>query len=207
MKNLITKQNYPKILLWVFFFFWFIMGISPHFREVWFAENVMTIAFGTFLILTYKKLRFSNESYTMIFIFMILHTIGSHYSYTQIPVADWFSPIFKSSRNYYDRILHFLFGFIFFLPGSELVKKIFKPKKKWVNLIVFFMLSSFMTLYELFEYLFVIITSTEIMGINFLGMQGDIWDAQNDILVAMIGALIMWGILKLKEKILNKKLR
>ena len=184
------KKNYPKILLIVYLLIWIYLAISPLYRDVWIDENTFTVVFVLFLILTYKKFRLSNFSYTLIFFFMILHAIGGHYSYTEVPIGNWFRDTFDLTRNHYDRVVHFLFGLIFFFPIYEFISKKLKVSWGWASFLSFFVLAGLKGIFEIIEYFYVIIIDTSTVSSNYLGMQGDIWDAQKDMLLGISASII-----------------
>ena len=196
------QDKYPKTLLTIFLIFWLILAISPSNREIWFTENILTFLFIPLLIYTYKKFRLTNLSYTFIFIFMILHTIGSHYSYAEVPLFNKVQDSFNLSRNHYDRIVHFLFGFIFFAPIYEVLTRKLKLSKSYSLLFAFLLVTSLKGIYEVLEYLYYVFRESKVFSDAFLGSQGDIWDAQKDMLLGIIGSLIALVIIKLncKEK-------
>ena len=192
MKEVFNKKNYPRILLGVFLVFWIIVAISPLYRGVWIAENILTVLFVGFLILTYKKFKFSNLSYTLLVAFLVLHTIGSQYSYTEMPLFELIRDSFGLARNYYDRVVHFLFGLIFFIPGYEFISKKLKIKGFWAFFLTFLAVVSLQSIFEVIEFAFILITRSEIIGTHYLGMQGDQWDAQKDMALGMLGSGIAW---------------
>lgn len=195
-------ENYPKILLIIFFIFWIIIAISPKYRNVWFYENILTVLFVGFLILTYKKFRFSNFSYTLLFLFMILHVIGSYYSYAEMPLFDLIKELFNLSRNHYDRIIHFLFGLIFFFPVYEFISRKFNIRGSFGFLLAFFIITAFKGIFEIIEWLYVLATNSNMIIVsNYLGEQGDNWDAQKDMLFGIIGSVISWMYIGIKKKI------
>ncbi|MCA9460481.1 MAG: DUF2238 domain-containing protein, partial [Nanoarchaeota archaeon] len=127
-------------------------------------------------------------SYALIFIFLFLHSIGSHYTYSLVPM-DWFSNFFEVSRNHFDRIVHFCFGFLLVYPIRELYMRIIGVKGIWSFLLPINIVMSFSGFYELFEWAVAVIVAPE-AGAAFLGSQGDIWDAQKDMALATLGAFI-----------------
>ena len=197
MKTSFSK-NYPKYCLYVYLIFWIILAIKPTDRFNWFLENILAVAFILFLVLTYKKLKLSNKSYTLILIFMILHTIGAHYSYSQTP---FFSELFgqKLQRDNYDRLTHFTFGLLFYLPFFDAVSKLAKPKGFWRFFFPFAIIIMCSSLYEIFEWLSVIVFTPERTTL-FLGAQGDLFDTQKDMMLASIGAFICATITFFKSK-------
>ena len=184
------KDRLPTILLIVYSILWLVLAINPYDRMVWLAENTLTVLFIGFLILTYRKFRFSNTSYVLLFSFLVLHTIGSHYTYTNMPLLTWLQNMFDLSRNHYDRLVHFFFGLAFYFPIYELGTRKLKLKHWESYLLPFLVIISFKTIYELLEYLIVIVMHSSVIGSSFLGMQGDQWDAQKDIMFGITGAAI-----------------
>ena len=195
------KDQFPIALLSIFFFFWLLLAVNPISRAVWLAENVLTAIFITFLILTYKRFRFSDTAYILLFSFLVLHTIGSHYTYTKMPLFEVLKNNFDLSRNHYDRLVHFFFGVCFYLPLHEFVSKKLKINGAWSYFIPFLVIISFKSIYEILEYLAVVLTHDPIIGTSFLGMQGDQWDAQNDVLLGTLGAGLSWFFLWMKKKL------
>jgi len=186
------KKDYPKILFIIYLVIWGYLAISPSYRGVWIAENTFTVAFALFLILTYRKFKLSNFSYTLIFIFMILHAIGGHYSYTEVPIGDFVRETFGLARNNYDRVVHFLFGFVFFFPIYEFISRKLKVGWGWACLLSFFVLAGMKGIFEIIEYFYVMVMATETMSYNYLGMQGDVWDAQKDMLLGISASVFAW---------------
>lgn len=187
------KENYPKILLFVYIIVWILLAINPNYRSVWIDENIVPTLFIFLLILTYKKFRFSNLSYTFIFIFMILHEIGGYYSYSEMPLFDILKQNYNLARNHYDRLVHFLFGVLFFLPVHETITKIFKVPKGWRALILTTLtILSAKAGFEILEYGYSAIRNNSLTVTNYLGEQGDSLDAIKDMALGFIGTIISW---------------
>jgi putative membrane protein len=183
------NENYPAYLFLLFVIIFLILGISPKYRGIWMIENVLTILLVLFLVLSFKKFRFSNFSYSLIFIFLVFHVIGSYYSYNETPLFDFIFYFFNVSRNNYDRVIHFLFGVLFFYPCYEFLFKKLKIRGVWCYLICFFVITAFKGFYEIFEWLWILITGRgNIIETHFLGMQGDLWDAQKDMILGVLGS-------------------
>ena len=193
------SDRLPVILLVIFAIFWLVIAISPYDRFTWIIENILSVLFVLLLIVTYEKFRFSNITYLFLFSFLILHTLGSYYTYTNMPVFKWIQAIFDFSRNHYDRVVHFLFGLIFYFPIYEIVTRKLKMKGWMSYLLPFLIVVSFKTIYEILEYLAVIFTNNLAFSDSFLGMQGDYWDAQKDIMFGMAGATISMLICRLRN--------
>lgn len=128
----------------------------------------------------------------MIFIFLILHTIGSYYSYSEMPLFDILKEVFNLSRNHYDRLVHFFFGFAFFFPVQEFFSKHLKLKGTWSAFLAFLSVFAFAATYELIEYFILFFAQNDVFGSNYLGIQGDIFDTQKDMALAFFGSLIAW---------------
>ena len=197
--KILKKERFPFLLLFIFSIFWVVMAIKPYSWTVWFAENVLSVAFVVFLVLIYRKFRLSNLSYTLLFIFLLFHTLGSHYTYSKMPLFELFRQQFDWSRNHYDRFVHFFFGLVFYFPLREFVSRKLKIKGIWSYLIPFLIIVSFKAIYEIIEYLTVVISHDVTLGSGFLGMQGDQWDAQNDVLAGTLGAGVSWIISRIKN--------
>src|SRR3989344_5499315 len=193
------KGRLPAVLLAIFAVFWVLVAIDPYNRAVWVAENTLTVLFIGFLIVTYRKFRFSNTSYIFLFLFLIFHTIGSYYTYTNMPLFNWLQDIFDLSRNHYDRLVHFSFGLAFYFPVYEFGTRKLKLKGWASYLLPFLVIISFKAMYEILEYLAVIATHSSVIGTSFLGMQGDPWDAQKDIMFGITGVAISMVICRLRR--------
>ena len=197
------KGRYPKFLLLVYVIFWIILAIKPLDRGVWSLENILVVLFILTLIFTYKKFRFSNASYTLIFTFMVLHTIGAHYTYAQVPLGFWLKDTFDLTRNHFDRLIHFSFGLLMAYPVREIFLKLTSTKGKWTYYLPFGLTLAFSSIFEILEWAIVVAADPN-AGINYLGMQGDIWDAQKDMIFVMFGALITLGITGIFNKRFKK---
>lgn len=192
--------DFPKILLSVYFIIWLLLAIKPSHRYDWFLENLLIFVFVPFLIFSYKKLRLSNTSYSLIFIFIIFHTIGTHYTYSEVPLGKIISERFGESRNHYDRFVHFIFGLLITYPIRELFLILSKIQGKiWTFYIPVLIMISFGEMYELIEWITSMIVAPD-AGIAFLGSQGDVFDAQKDISLNLTGTLIATIITFLFEK-------
>ncbi len=187
------------LLLIIFILLWLSLALRPWNREDWIAENILTVFFIGLLIFTYRAFRFSNTSYTLLFLFMVLHAVGAHYTYNQMPLFTALKEGFLLSRNHYDRIVHFLFGALFFLPTYELLRGKVK-NKLWLLALTFLALTALKSAYEVLEYGYVLVWESQVITENFLGMQGDSWDAQKDIALGMLGAALAGITLLFKRK-------
>jgi putative membrane protein len=156
--------------------------------------------FVLLLIFTYKKFRFSNFSYTLIFAFLTLHAIGGHYSYAEVPLFDWIKEQYELTRNHYDRVVHFLFGVLFFLPFHEIITRIFRVPKGWKSLtITLFIVLSMKEFFEIIEYSYTAVRNNNLTTTNYLGEQGDVFDSIKDVTLGFIGAIISMITISIKK--------
>jgi putative membrane protein len=177
------------------------LAIHPHNRGDWLLENVLVV-FAAFVFWFIRdKFVFSRLSYTLIFLFLCLHEIGSHYTYALVPYDDWFRSVTGRSfnelvgweRNNFDRVLHFLYGFLFAYPIREIFLRVANVRGFWGYFLPLDLTMSSSMVYELIEWLAVGVFGGE-LGMAYLGAQGDIWDAHKDMALASLGALIAMGI-------------
>ncbi len=182
------KWKLPVILLVSYLIYFCILGIHPYSRSVWFVENMAIVPIVLFLAFTYRKFQFSNTSYMMMSFLIFMHTLGGHFTFERVPFAlitNWFG----FQRNHYDRIAHFTVGFYAF-PVAEYIQR-----RKLANSLILtvlfgvFSICTVALLYELFEWGYAV-SADPTAGIAVLGSQGDIWDAQKDMLADTLGAII-----------------
>ncbi len=164
-------------------------GIQPHDRFTWILE-VFPILLGVpALILLYPSLRLTPLVYTLIWIHSLILMLGGHYTYAQVPLGFWMEDWFGFSRNHYDRIGHLAQGFI----PAMLAREIFirrSPLKgsRWLPFLVVCFCLAFSAFYELIEFWTALATGSA--ATDFLGTQGDPWDTQWDMMLALIGSIV-----------------
>ncbi|MCA9459654.1 MAG: DUF2238 domain-containing protein, partial [Nanoarchaeota archaeon] len=176
----------------VFLIFSILMGINPNYRYVWFVENIILIVFLLFMLIFYRYFKFSNLSYTLIFIFCVFQTIGAHYTYAEVPFG-FITTLFDFERNNYDRLVHFLFGFLLAFPFREVLIKTSTLKYGfWTFMIPIFAAFACGSFYEVLEWTSAetILKSESDDASLFLGAQGDIWDAEKDMFLAGLGSIL-----------------
>lgn len=183
------KIKYELLLLYLFIVVWIILGFNVKYRQDWIMENLLTIPFVILIFVLYKWFRLSNISYTLIFIFMFLHIIGSHYTYAEVPFGDWMKTFFGFDRNHYDRIVHFCFGLLLAYPLREVGMRIGNLKGIWALYIPVEFVLAFSCIYELIEWGIAVFFGGD-LGVAYLGTQGDVWDAQKDMFNAGVGSII-----------------
>jgi len=114
--------------------------------------------------------------------------VGGHYTYAEVPLGFWIRDLFGFARNHYDRLGHFLQGFVpAILVREVLRRKTPVPRGGWLLFLTTCVCMAISATYELFEWLMAVLSGSAAMA--FLGTQGDVWDTQWDMLIALIGAL------------------
>jgi putative membrane protein len=170
------------------FFIW--SGIKPYDYGVWLFELALGLIGLGILIFTYNRFQFSGLVYVLVGIHFAVLAIGAKYTYAEMPLFNWLRDTFHLARNYYDRVGHFMQGFVPALIVREVLlhKTPLKPGK-WLGFLCISVCLAFSAFYELLEWWMVLVFYPK-EGANWLGMQGDIWDAQSDMLMALIGAIL-----------------
>jgi len=178
-----------KILLALFLAVWTWTFLGTTDRTNWFTENALTFLFLGGLVLSYRRFRFSDLSYTLMFVYILLHIHGAMYTYAENPIGYWLKDRLGGDRNNYDRIVHFSFGFLLAYPMRDYFKNHFEWPT-WVCWVLPVEITmSFSAAYELIEW-----AVAEVLfpaeGPAYLGLQGDVWDAQKDMGLAFSGAVL-----------------
>lgn len=181
--------RYLKVLLLVFVAVWVWAAINPLFPHDWLLENYLVFIFVPIIVLTGRYFRLSDVSYTLITLFMILHVIGSHYTYAEVPFGDVLQEWLGASRNMYDRLVHFSFGFLLAYPIREVFLRVTKVKGFWGYYLPFDVTLAYSAAYEIIEWI-AAANVDPAAGLAFLGSQGDVWDAQKDMTLAGLGAML-----------------
>ena len=187
----------PLALLVVYAAIWTALAIAPWHRQDWLLENLVVAIAVPVLVLGYRRLRFSNASYVAIFAFLVLHAIGAHYTYAEVPYDRWvqqaaglsIDALFGFERNHYDRAVHFLYGLLVTPAAVELLAWAASPRGPWRWLLPLTFMMSHSVAYELVEWAAAIMFGGD-LGVAYLGTQGDVWDAQKDMLLACLGCVI-----------------
>ena len=164
-------------------------AVSPHGRGDWLLENLLVFAFAATLAATHRRFTFSNFSYLLIFVFLVLHAWGAHHTYSLTPLGFWLKDAFGLARNHYDRIVHFAFGLLLVYPLRELARRVLHLRGSWAYAVPALAILALSSGYEIVESWAARIVDPE-LGTAFLGTQGDEWDAQKDMSLGLLGALL-----------------
>ncbi len=197
------KKYFPHFLLVIYCALFIICAIQPYNRAVRFTENLPVVLAVVFLVCTFNKRKFSHSSYFLMSFWIILHTIGGHYTFELVPFES-INQLFGWERNMYDRIAHFMIGAYAF-PIMEYLWRSKAIQQKW--LLYTFGICSILTIagaYEIFEWRFAIIADPK-AGLAVLGSQGDIRDAQKDMLMDTLGAILAIFLFIIREIFINRK--
>jgi putative membrane protein len=167
---------------------WVVTAIRPWYPRDWLLENLLVFAYALLLVFTYRRFAFSNLSYGLFTVFLSLHLVGAHYTYSEVPFGFWLRDLLGGPRNPYDRIVHFAFGLLIAYPFREILLRAAGVKPAWSGFLAVTAVLGFSAFYEGLEAVTAMTVSPE-LGAAYLGTQGDEWDATKDMLLAMAGAL------------------
>lgn len=178
---------------------------SPY-PELMLLHHSATILAGLFLIYIMLRDNLSTWSYLLIIVFMLLHVIGAKWTYVWVPYDEWYkwltggtlSEIFGWDRNNYDRWVHFAYGLLIWYPAKEIFQNWYGYKVRQATWSAWAFIAASSMIYELFEWGLTMVATSDAAE-NYNGQQGDIWDAQKDMILASGAALLAW--------ILNKSIR
>jgi putative membrane protein len=189
--------KYVSVLGALLLVLWIALAFDVYDRADWFLENVLVLAAVALMVATYRSFPLSRVSYTLIFVFLCLHTIGAHHTYAQVPYDAWWKSLTGSTfnelvgwqRNNFDRIVHFCYGLLLAYPIRELFLRIAGVRGFWGYFLPLDLTMSSSMLYELIEWATAEIVGGD-LGQAYLGTQGDVWDAHKDMALASVGAVI-----------------
>lgn len=192
-----TRKSYLLALTALFAVLWLVLAFDPFDRPTWMLENVLLVAGAVILWTTRRVLPLSTPSYTLLFLFLCMHAVGAHFSYSMVPYDEVFrslsghslNELFGFNRNHYDRLAHFGYGLLLVLPLREMLMLHARVRGFWSYFLPLDLVMSSSVLYELIEWLAALVYGGD-LGAAFLGTQGDEWDAQRDMALAGLGALL-----------------
>ncbi|MBL7726056.1 MAG: DUF2238 domain-containing protein [Dinghuibacter sp.] len=194
-----NRQSFLVIVyLALFLVYWLVCRAATTDLENFYIENILVAVAVALLAGTYRKFRFSNTSYTFIFLFLLLHIYGARYAYTANPLGDWLQQQFQFNRNPYDRLVHFSFGFLLAIPIRDFITNRLQIKGRTGWWLPVEMVLSLAAAFELVEWAVADIIFPA-HGASYVATQGDIWDAQKDIFIAVAGAVLILCMARLWE--------
>lgn len=202
--NSVSNKSFFTSLALVLLTVFIWSGISPRDYFTWFLEVLPALIGVLVLLLTYPRFKFTRLVYLLITLHAIILMVGGHYTYAQVPLFDWIREIFGTVRNDYDRLGHFAQGFVPAIISREVLLRNTPLKRgKWISLIIVSVCLSISALYELLEWRVSVATGSAADA--FLGTQGDVWDTQEDMAMALVGAIsALLSLSKLHDRFLTR---
>ncbi len=172
---------YASVLIW--------SGVAPKDQFTWFLEVVPALAGLVVLALTYRSFRLTALLYWLILLHCIILMVGGHYTYAEVPLFDYLKTLMGSERNNFDKVGHFVQGFVPALIAQEImIRKHVVNGRGWLNFLVVCFCLALSAFYELIEWWVAVATGEGAEA--FLGTQGYIWDTQSDMGLALLGAIM-----------------
>lgn len=165
------------------------LGIRPHTDRGTWAGEVAPVAIALpVLVATYRRFRFTDLAYRFMAVHAVVLMVGGYYSYAEVPLGFWVRDALELSRNHYDRLGHFMQGFVPAIVARELLIRT-SPLRPggWLFALVTLSVLGISAFYELIEWWSAVLVADG--AVAFLGTQGDVWDAQWDMFLALGGAL------------------
>ncbi|PKP02377.1 MAG: DUF2238 domain-containing protein [Bacteroidetes bacterium HGW-Bacteroidetes-6] len=210
--NSAFREKRNKLILFSFFIaitIAFCIG-SPY-PELMLLHHSATILTAAFLVFVIIRNNLSNISFAFIIAFILLHVIGAKWTYLDVPYDQWWkwltgntlSSVFGWQRNQYDRLVHFGYGLLIWFPAREILHRWYGYKPRHAAYVAWEFIAMSSVVYEMFEWLLTIIAPAD-QADNYNGQQGDMWDAQKDMALAMLGGIIAWIALSIKTRFLRK---
>ncbi len=192
-----SRKIYLGTLAGILAVLWVALAFNPFDRSDWWLENALLFAGVTLLVVTRRVFPLSKVSYTTLFVFFCLHTIGAHWTYAEVPYEEAWRNLTGHSlnaalgweRNNYDRVVHFAYGLLLAYPIREVFLRIANVRGFWGYFLPLDLTMSSSMLYELIEWGAALVVGGD-LGQAYLGTQGDEWDAHKDMALASLGALI-----------------
>ncbi|WP_005036577.1 DUF2238 domain-containing protein [Holophaga foetida] len=187
------ENRFLKILVTLYALMWLAMAYKPLYPSGWLLENWLVFALVGLLFLSYWRFPLSDLSYLLLAVFLSLHAVGAHYTYSNVPFGFWLRDHFHLARNPFDRIVHFSFGLLLAYPARELFMRVARTRGFWNYYLPLDMVLALSAIYEIIEAL-TAHSAAPHLGDAFLGTQGDIWDAQKDMAMAATGAVVAMAV-------------
>lgn len=196
MPNPAGSSLLARVLLATYLGIWSLLAIDPVNRFDWLLENLLVFLLALGLYLGRHRNRLSTFSICCLFIFMVVHAVGAHYTYSLVPYDAWLRAIdwpmpgdgSSAGRNQFDRLAHFLHGLLLTFPIRDLLVRSWSVRGRWAYLLPAALIMLLSATYELAEWIVAEIVAED-AGIAFVGAQGDVWDAQKDMSLAFLGAI------------------
>ncbi|BCJ47790.1 inner membrane protein YjdF [Actinoplanes ianthinogenes] len=182
-----APRREPAVLLGVGLIALAISAIGAKSLGTWFLEVVAALVGAVILVVTYRRFPLSPLAYRLILAHSLVLMIGGHWTYAEVPAGDWVRDALGLARNPYDRLGHFVQGFVPAIVAREiLLRKTPLRPGRWLTALVICVVMAVSATWELFEWLSAVVGGSS--ADDFLGTQGDVWDTQWDMFMAGVGA-------------------
>jgi len=182
------KRSEPKVLLVVVTLILLVSRIGAYDPLTWFLEVLPVLIITPVLVATYRSFPLTALVYRLLFIHALILILGGHYTYARVPPGYWIQDLLDLSRNHYDRLGHFAQGFVpAILVREILVRRSPLVPGKWLFFLTVCVCLAFSAFYEFTEWWAALAGGES--AENFLGTQGDVWDTQWDMFLALVGAI------------------
>lgn len=189
MTDATTMRSERLVLLGVVAVALFVSAMGPYDRTTWWLEVAPVFIAAPLLIATAKNFPLTPLVYRLIALHALILILGGHYTYARVPLGFWLQDWFDLARNHYDRVGHFVQGFVPAMVAREvLLRRSPLVRGKWLVFIVCCIVLSISAVYEFIEWWSAVIGGSA--AADFLGTQGDVWDTQWDMFMALIGSVI-----------------
>ena len=187
------QYRLPHVLGGLFGIVWLVSAYRPIMAADWWMENLLVFVFVGLLIATYRWLTFSELSYLLIFVYLSMHEWGAHHKYANVPLGEWMRQVFHTTRNDYDRVVHFAFGALLAYPLREMLMRKAKVYGAWALWLPLLIILGLGAAYEILEAVMANLAGPDV-GDAFLSLQGDPWDTHKDMFMAFAGAFVAMAI-------------
>ncbi|HEX9688619.1 MAG TPA: DUF2238 domain-containing protein [Thermoanaerobaculia bacterium] len=163
-------------------------GIQPRDRLTWLLEVAPIFVAVPVLVASYRRFPLTRLAYRLVFLHALVLMLGGHYTYAEVPLGYWVGDLFGLARNHYDRLGHFVQGFVPAIVVREVLRRVVGLRPGgWLFFLVTCVCLAVSAVYELVEWATAVISGSAAMA--FLGTQGDVWDTQWDMFLALLGSI------------------
>lgn len=195
------SNRFLHLMMALFLGAWILSAVKPEIPEDWFLENLLVFFLAALLATTYKWIAFSDLSYLLISVFLCLHECGAHYQYAGAVPGEWMKAVLHTERNDYDRLVHLSFGPFLAYPQREILMRKAGLRGEWCYVLPILVTAGLSAMYEIVEAAVANIVDPA-GAAAFLGSQGDQWDSQEDMFMALVGAavsMMVVGVIKRRK--------
>ncbi|KQZ91531.1 DUF2238 domain-containing protein [Pseudomonas sp. Root562] len=190
-----------------------VSGFAPRSRIDWALENLLVLLLVGTLLAVYRRFRLSATSITLVFVFLCIHELGSHYTYSMVPYDRWcsaltgfsFDKTFGWHRNHFDRLVHLSYGLLMVFPNREVLARLTPLRGFWLFFVTVNIMLSTSAVYELVEWVGGAYLCDDTAK-AFVGAQNDPWDSQKDMALAILGAFISLSLVSLRSSLFQPAL-